>query len=48
MKTIQDYTDRELLEKAAQNSKSALDAAKWVKTYIIITSLLYFVLWLFS
>jgi len=48
MKKIGEYTDRELIERSALNSKVAADAASFVKTYIIVISLIGIVLFLIA
>lgn len=41
-------TDRELLEKAAINSKVASDAAQWTKNYLVASSVIALILFIIS
>lgn len=47
-KQMSDYSDRELLEKIVTRSKEAADAAKWVKSYIVVSSIIALVLFILS
>jgi hypothetical protein len=47
-KSIDELTDRELIEKIAIRTKEAADAAKWTKSYIIATSIIALIIFLVS
>jgi|GEM_PF-4086342 len=45
-KPLSDYTDREVIELATRKASEAVANTKWIKNYIIVTSLLIFAYWI--
>lgn len=45
-KKVSDLTDREILERTLNNSRTAASDASWVKRYIVVTSIVALILWI--